>query len=303
MINGATRCAARLGLAGAQRASLRSRISCKLCDEKTNMTAPSILALRAECIGTADCQRAQATLRALADPEKAKLLAGFFKTGPGQYGEGDHFLGIVVPAVRELAKQFRLLPLADCDVLLASPYNEERLLALLILVGQYPKADTTTQDKVYQFYLAHRQRVNNWNLVDCSAPAIVGAHLLTRDRSVLYDWIRSPTLWERRIAVLATLTFIRAKDFADTLRLSELLLADPQDLMHKACGWMLRELGKRDAAVLEDFLSIHQQAMPRTMLRYAIEHFAPDKRAALLAGTFMSARSLPPTGNARRCRS
>lgn len=268
-----------------------------------NKTAASNLSLGAECVGSADCLRAQAALRAWADPEKAKFLAGFFKTGPGQYGEGDHFLGVVVPAVRELAKQFRLLPLADCDVLLASPYNEERLLALLILVGRYPKADQATQDKVYQFYVSHRQRINNWNLVDNSAPKIVGRHLLTRDRSVLYEWVRSPTLWERRIAVLATLTFIRAKDFADTLRLTELLLADPQDLMHKACGWMLREVGKRDAAVLEDFLSLHQRAMPRTMLRYAIERFSPDKRAALLAGTFMSAGNLPPTDNAHRCRS
>lgn len=290
----------------------RQLLSAQACDleflapsamKKTNMTAASNFLPPAEHAGTADGQRAHEALLALANPEKAKFLAGFFKTGPGQYGEGDHFLGIVVPAVRELAKQFRLLPLADCEVLLASPYNEERLLALLILVGQYPKADQATQDKVYQFYLAHRQRINNWNLVDCSAPAIVGAYLLIRDRSALYEWVRSPVLWERRIAVLATLTFIRAKDFADTLRLAELLLADPQDLMHKACGWMLRELGKRDATVLEDFLSLHQQAMPRTMLRYAIEHFSPDKRAALLAGTFTSARNLPPTDNARQCRS
>jgi 3-methyladenine DNA glycosylase AlkD len=161
----------------------------------------------------------------------------------------------------------------------------------------------STQEKVYQLYLAQRLRVNNWNLVDSSAPNIVGTHLLTRDRSVVYALAQSPTLWDRRIAVLATLTFIRAKDFADTLRLAELLLADPQDLMHKACGWMLREVGKRDATVLEDFLSLHQRAMPRTMLRYAIERFPPDQRAALLAGAFRSAKSLPPTDSARRCRS
>jgi 3-methyladenine DNA glycosylase AlkD len=253
--------------------------------------------------GTSDRQHAQEALLALADPDKAKFLAGFFKTGLGQYGEGDRFLGIVVPAVRQLAKQFRRLPLADCEVLLASPYNEERLLALLILVGQYQKAAPGTRDKVVQLYLDHRHRVNNWNLVDSSAPNIVGTHLLTQDRSVLVELARSPTLWDRRIAVLATLTFIRAKDFADTLRLAELLLADPQDLMHKACGWMLREVGKRDATVLEDFLSLHQRAMPRTMLRYAIERFPPDQRAALLAGTFRSAKSLPPTDSAHRCRS
>ena len=256
-----------------------------------------------ERIGGADHLRAHAALCTLADPEKAKFLAGFFKTGPGQYGEGDRFLGIVVPAVRQLAKQFRQLPLGDCEVLLASPDNEERLLALLILVGQYQQGDVITREKVYQLYLAHRERVNNWNLVDSSAPAIVGTHLLTRDRSVLYELARSPTLWDRRIAVLATLTFIRAKDFADTLRLTEMLLTDPQDLMHKASGWMLREVGKRDVAVLEDFLSVHQRTMPRTMLRYAIERFASDKRAALLAGTFRSAKSLPPTDSARPCRS
>ena len=256
-----------------------------------------------DCTGTSDRQRARDALLALADADKAKFLDGFFKTGPGQYGEGDRFLGIVVPAIRQVAKQFRLLSLPDCEALLASPYNEERLLALLILVGRYQQGDVITQENVYQLYLAHRQRVNNWNLVDSSAPAIVGTHLLTRDRSVLVELARSPTLWDRRIAVLATLTFIRAKDFSDTLRLAELLLADPQDLMHKACGWMLREVGKRDATVLEDFLSLHQRAMPRTTLRYAIERFTADKRAALLAGTFTPARSLPPTDSARQCRS
>jgi 3-methyladenine DNA glycosylase AlkD len=253
--------------------------------------------------GVPDYQRAQAALRTLADPEKAKFLAGYFKTGPGQYGEGDRFLGIVVPAVRQVAKQFRQLPLSDCVTLLASPYNEERLLALLILVGRYQQGDATTQEQVYQLYLAQRQRVNNWNLVDSSAPTIVGTHLLTRDRSVLVELAQSSSLWDRRIAVLATLTFIRAKEFADILRLVEMLLADPQDLMHKACGWMLRELGRRDQAVLEDFLSVHQRVMPRTMLRYAIERLTPDKRAAFLAGTFRSAKSLPPTDSARQCRS
>lgn len=267
------------------------------------MTATAIPPTSPDCTEASERQRAQAALLAFADPDKAKFLAGFFKTGPGQYGEGDRFLGIVVPAVRQVAKQFRRLPLADCEVLLASPYNEERLLALLILVGQYQQGDVAIQEKVYQSYLAHRQWVNNWNLVDSSAPNIVGTHLLTRDRSMLVELAHSPSLWDRRIAVLATLTFIRAKDFADTLRLAEMLLADPQDLMHKACGWMLREVGKRDAAVLEDFLYVHQRAMPRTMLRYAIERFSPDKRATLLAGSFTSAKSLPPRDSARRCRS
>jgi len=231
-------------------------------------------------------QQAHDALFALADPGKAKFLAGFFKTGVGQYGEGDQFFGIAVPAVRQLARQHRSLPLAECTSLLASPYNEERLLALLILVGWYQKGDLDIRDKVCQLYLDHRSRVNNWNLVDSSAPYILGPHVLTGDRSVLYALAQSPVLWDRRIAVLATFALIRAHAFADTLKLTEMLLTDGHDLMHKACGWMLRELGKRDAEVLEKFLRRHQRVMPRTMLRYAIERFSPDQRAALLAGTF-----------------
>ncbi|MEY4758182.1 MAG: hypothetical protein RJA34_3080 [Pseudomonadota bacterium] len=195
-------------------------------------------------------------------------------------------MGVTVPLVRQVAGQFAKLPLAECEQLLASSYNEVRLLALLILVGLYRKGDLDTQEAIYQSYLAHRARVNNWNLVDSSAPYILGPHLLNRPRQILYDLVLSPVLWDRRIAVLATFAFIRNKDFDDILRLTEMLLSDPQDLMHKACGWMLRELGKRDLSVLEGFLRQHQRAMPRTMLRYAIERMPMDDRRALLAGAF-----------------
>jgi 3-methyladenine DNA glycosylase AlkD len=229
-------------------------------------------------------RQARAALLALANPNKAEFLAGFFKTGKGQYAEGDRFLGITVPAIRQLARQFRQLGLLDCERLLQSAYNDERLLALLILVEQYRKGDANIKNKVYQVYLNNRHRVNNWNLVDSSAPYIVGAHLLQQDRSLLYQLAKSRSLWERRIAVLATFAFIRSGDFADTLKFSEQLLGDKHDLMHKACGWMFREVGKRNQSVLEGFLRQHYAVMPRTMLRYAIERFAPAKRTGYLTG-------------------
>jgi len=227
-----------------------------------------------------------AALLALANPKKAEFLAGFFKTRKGQYAEGDRFLGITVPAIRQLSRQFRQLVLTDCELLLQSAYNDERLLSLLILVEQYRKGDLGVRKKVYGVYLKNRHRINNWNLVDGSAPYIVGAHLLQRDRSLLYKLAKSRSLWDRRIAVLATFAFIRADDFADTLKLTEQLLGDQHDLMHKACGWMLREVGKRNQSVLESFLRQHHDAMPRTMLRYAIERFPPAKRTAYLTGVF-----------------
>jgi 3-methyladenine DNA glycosylase AlkD len=231
----------------------------------------------------ATAKQAHTALTAMQDPAKAAFAAKFFKTGKGQYGEGDRFLGITVPAVRLLARQFAALPLADCQTLLGSAFNEERLLALLILVAHYKRGDAAMREAVVALYLAQRARVNNWNLVDSSAPYILGAHLLHKDRALLYQLVASPSLWDRRIAVLATFAFIRENDFTDTLALTALLLHDPQDLMHKACGWMLREVGKRDAVVLEQFLRKHQADMPRTMLRYAIERFAPAQRKVFLA--------------------
>jgi 3-methyladenine DNA glycosylase AlkD len=229
-------------------------------------------------------RQVHAALLALANPKKAAFLAGFFKTGPGQYAEGDRFLGVTVPALRQLARQFRHLGLPDCERLLQSPHNEERCLALLILVEHFEKGDAATKNKVYRLYAKNRHRVNNWNLVDGSAPYIVGPHLLRRSRSWLYQLARSPSLWDRRIAILATFSFIRAGDFADALKLTAHFLDDEHDLMHKACGWMLREIGKRDPAVLETFLRRHHRHMPRTMLRYAIERFPPARRKAYLAG-------------------
>ena len=228
--------------------------------------------------------QAQAALQALVHADKAVFLAGYFKTGPGQYGEGDRFLGVTVPVVRQLARRFRRLSLPECQQLLDSAYNEARLLALLILVAQFERGDTPIRSCVHDLYMTCRHRINNWNLVDSSAPAIVGGHLRTRGRAVLDDLARSGVLWDRRIAVLATLAFVRAGDFADTLRLCTLLLNEPHDLIHKACGWMLREVGHRDAAVLTDFVRSSQTQMPRTMLRYAIERMPPERRRLALAG-------------------
>jgi 3-methyladenine DNA glycosylase AlkD len=233
---------------------------------------------------TVNYQQVHMALLALANPSKAAFLAGFFKTGKGQYAEGDRFLGISVPAIRQLARQFRQLDLKSCECLLQSPYNEERLLALLILVGHYRCGDDGIKNMVYRIYLKNRQHVNNWNLVDSSAPHVVGSHLLQQDRSLLYELSQSRSLWGRRIAMLATFAFIRANDFADALKLTELFLTDEHDLMHKACGWMLREVGKRNQTVLESFLRRHHRVMPRTMLRYAIERFDSARRNAYLTG-------------------
>lgn len=231
-----------------------------------------------------NCRQVHVALLALANPSRAAFLAGFFKTGKGQYAEGDCFLGISVPAIRQLARQFRQLDLKGSESLLQSPYNEERLLALLILVGHYRCGDVGIKNMAHRIYLKNRQRVNNWNLVDASAPHLVGSHLLQQDRSLLYELAKSRSLWDRRIAMLATFAFIRANDFADALKLTELFMTDEHDLMHKACGWMLREVGKRDQAVLESFLRRHHRVMPRTMLRYAIERFDSARRKAFLTG-------------------
>jgi len=231
---------------------------------------------------TNNFKRALAALQALADAEKARLLAGFFKTGKGQYADGDRFLGIPAPPLRQLAREYRHLDLAGCERLLQSPYNETRALGLLILINHFQNGDARVRNRIARLYLKNRRRVNNWNLVDASAPYILGAHLVSRDRSPLYKLARSSSLWDRRIAVVATFAFIRRNDFRDTLQLTDLLLRDPHDLIHKACGWMLREVGKRDQPLLESFLATRHARMPRTMLRYAIERFAPAKRLTYL---------------------
>lgn len=221
-------------------------------------------------------------LRRVADEDKAHLYASFFKTGKGEYGEGDIFIGVTVPKQRVIAKKYSALPLAEISLLLKSSCHEERLTALIILVGQYKKADPFVQKQIYNFYLAHTKSINNWDLVDLSAHAILGEHLVSGDRKILYALARSKNVWSRRIAIIATATFIRRGDFADTLAIAEILLSDKHDLIHKAVGWMLREVGKRNQQVLEEFLIKHISAIPRTTLRYAIERLPQEKRIQYL---------------------
>jgi len=221
-------------------------------------------------------------LNKLADPEKAKLYQRYFKTGKGEYGEGDVFLGIIVPKQREIAKKYYDLDLKDLQELMNSKIHEHRMIGLFILVNKYK---TTDHKKIItHFYLKNAKigRINNWDLVDLSAQNILGTHLLDKDRKILYDLAKSDNLWERRIAVLATFMFIKNNDFQDSFKIAKLLLEDKRDLMHKAVGWMLREIGKRNQDVEEDFLKKHYKKMPRTMLRYAIERFNENKRKAYL---------------------
>lgn len=227
-------------------------------------------------------QKIQKYLRQFASKEKAKLLQGFFKTGPGQYGEGDKFLGVVVPNIRRTVKEFAGAPLPEIQKLLLSSFHEERLLALLLLVRKFEKGDDGMRKRIYTHYLKNTKYINNWDLVDLSAPKIVGPWLDGGSRSLLYHLVRSRNLWERRIAILATFPYIRKGDFVDTLAISERLLDDDEDLMHKAVGWMLREVGKKDVAVLEGFLRKNYSRMPRTALRYAIERFPEAKRQKYL---------------------
>ncbi|MBU0688098.1 MAG: DNA alkylation repair protein [Gammaproteobacteria bacterium] len=227
-----------------------------------------------------------AQLRALASPDTASILQGFFKTGPGQYGEGDVFLGIKIPPLRALAKQHRDADLPTIESLLASKYHEQRMFALLLLMQFYQAADETGRQAAYDLYLSNTARINNWDLVDVSAPHIVGHHLEQRPRAILRQLAQSDSLWERRIAIIATFHFIRQNDFADTIRIAEMLLDDKHDLMHKAVGWMLREVGKRDQKLAERFLQQHYPRLPRTALRYAIERFDPPLRKQYLKRTF-----------------
>ena len=223
-----------------------------------------------------------ADLDGAADPERARHLQRFFRTGPGEYGEGDRFLGLHVPQVRAAARRHRDLPLPDLADVLASPYHEHRQAALFVLVDRYRRSAPADRETIVRFYLERLDAVNSWDLVDGSAPHVLGAHLSSRDRAVLYELARSGRLWRQRVAVLATFPFIRAGQFDDTLRLAELLRDHPHDLIHKAVGWMLREIGKRDRTAAERFLDRHAAHMPRTMLRYAIERFEPERRRSYL---------------------
>jgi 3-methyladenine DNA glycosylase AlkD len=228
-------------------------------------------------------RQARVRLREHADPEDARFLQRYFKTGKGEYGEGDQFIGVRVPVLRALARELRGLSIADATKLLRSAVHEERLLALLLLADAYGTGDATQQAAIYRLYLDHTRFINNWDLVDGSAPLIVGRHLETRNRRVLLRLARSRLLWERRIAMVATFYFIKQRDFADAIAIATLLLDDEHDLMHKAVGWMLREVGKRDEATLRAFLDAHGPRMPRTTLRYAIERFPEDARQRYLS--------------------
>lgn len=221
-------------------------------------------------------------LKQLADSSKAKLLQGFFKTGPGEYGEGDIFLGIQVPRIREVERANKTCSLATIGALMKSRYHEERLLGLLLLVQRFNTASPAEQRKIFGIYLRNTNYINNWDLVDLSAPNIVGVYLLDKPRRHLRKLARSKSLWERRIAIVATAQFIRNGQFDDTLEIAEMLMNDREDLIHKAVGWMLREVGKRDMKTEEDFVRQHCSRMPRTMLRYAIERFPEPRRLKYL---------------------
>jgi 3-methyladenine DNA glycosylase AlkD len=217
-------------------------------------------------------------LQTLADPERALVVARFFQTGPGQYAEGDQFLGMSMPQQRAVVRQFGALPMDETEKLVQDVYHECRMVGLLIWVGQSRKSGPIGRQAIMERYLANVQHVNNWDLVDCTCPAIVGEALLTEDRSILYELAATDHLWSQRIAMVSTLAFIRKNQLADTFALAEQLASHRHDLIHKAVGWMLREAGKRAPEALKEFLHDHIRQLPRTSLRYAIERFDPAKR-------------------------
>jgi 3-methyladenine DNA glycosylase AlkD len=221
-------------------------------------------------------------LRRLQDKKKAKVLRGFFKTGIGEYAEGDIFLGVTVPVLRKLAGKFKGIELKSAVELLKSSIHEERLLALLILILKYRGSNEKNKKRICNIYLKNTRYINNWDLVDVTAKHIVGDYLRDKDKRVLYELAKSKDLWDRRIAILSTFHFIENNQFDDTLKIAKLLLSDKHDLIHKAVGWMLREVGKRNFAAEERFLDKHHKHMPRTALRYAIERFPESKRRRYL---------------------
>ncbi len=216
--------------------------------------------------------------RNIEDKVKAKILSRFFKTGKGEYGEGDKFLGITVPVIRKIANKYRSLSFEELSKLIKSPFHEVRLLALLIIIEKLDDGDGVKK-KAFDFYFKNIKYINNWDLIDVTCRFIVGDYLFDRDRGILYDLAKSENLWERRIAIVSTYSFIRCGQYVDTLNISKILLFDKHDLIHKAVGWMLREVGKRDERILIRFLQKYSKEMPRTMLRYAIERLnTSDKR-------------------------
>lgn len=235
--------------------------------------------------GVADAQR---RLRDFADPKKVLIVQRFFKTGKGEYGEGDRFIGVMVPETRKVAREFLHLTLEEIESLLNSPVHEERLLALVILSHQFKKGDETSRKLIYRLYCRNFPSINNWDLVDLSAPGIVGAYLESRDRKVIYRWAKSRHLWTRRIAILSTFWWIRQGDLLDTFRLAKILKDDSEDLMHKAVGWMLREAGKRNKAELKKFLDQYAASLPRTLLRYSLEKLSPSERKKYMRKAYLT---------------
>jgi len=223
-------------------------------------------------------------MKTLADRKVAETMQWFFKTRKGDYGEGDIFIGLKVPIQRKLASEFKDLSLDEIKELLISSIHEERLISLFILIDKYQKTDEKGKKVIFKFYLKHRKDINNWDLVDISAPKIIGRYLLEKDKSILFKFAVSKNLWERRIAILSTQEFIKNNNYKPTLQLAKMLIKDKQDLIHKAVGWMLREVGKKDITLEENFLKVHYKEMPRTMLRYAIERFPETKRKKYLQG-------------------
>ncbi|WP_367898568.1 DNA alkylation repair protein [Leptospira sp. WS58.C1] len=215
-------------------------------------------------------------VRNIADPKAVEILSRFFKTGKGEYGEGDLFLGVKVPPLRKISKSYKGLPLPELQKIVKSKYHEERLLGFFILCEKFQKTRTDKREQLHLFYLKNLKYVNNWDIVDLSSRDLIGDYLIDKKRDLLYKLVKSNNIWERRIAIISTFAFIRKGDFKDTLKISELLLSDKEDLIHKAVGWMLREVGNRSLKSETDFLDKHAHKMPRTMLRYAIEKF-PDK--------------------------
>jgi 3-methyladenine DNA glycosylase AlkD len=229
-------------------------------------------------------KKIKAELQQLGNPAQARVLQRFFKTGKGEYGEGDVFRGIKIPVLRKLAKKYQDMTCAEVGKLLTSKFHEDRMLALLLLLDKYSKANIAGKKQLYTMYLCNTRFINNWDLVDVTAHHIVGHYLMDKNREPLYRLAQSKILWERRIAIIATFHYIRQNKFDDTLEIAGMLIDDPHDLMHKAVGWMLREVGKRDLQAEEQFLKTYYRQMPRTMLRYAIERFPEAKRRAYLEG-------------------
>ena len=226
----------------------------------------------------------QKSLREIADPNIAKHSMRFFKTGKGEYGEGDRFLGIRVPVLRQLAKKYRDIGLSDIKKIIQSSFHEERLCALIILVEKFSKGTEKEKTDIFNLYLGIIKNINNWDLVDSSAHYIIGVYLENRSRDILYKMAESDNIWERRIAIMSTFHLIKKNMFKDALKISEVLLKDKEDLIHKAVGWMLREIGKRDILAEKNFLDKHYHDMPRTMLRYSIEKFQEKDRQKYLKG-------------------